>query len=140
MLLGRPKLRNAKVIHDWANDQIQIMGNGTIKIVKINRQLGYEAVTPHALVCYNFEEGITDDEESILLATDPTLQPMGTIDWDVLSSQLPTSADGQTLLTDCFPTPLVLYRWTKPRLGRRSKLWMLHIRRTMSRISYNSST
>ena len=31
MLLGRPWLRNAKVIHDWANDQVQIMGNGTVQ-------------------------------------------------------------------------------------------------------------
>ena len=66
------------------------MGNGIVKIVKINR---YEAVTPHALVCYNFAEGITDDEETIHLAADPILQLVGTIDWDVLSSQLPTSAD-----------------------------------------------
>ena len=100
MLLGRPWLRNAKVIHDWANDQVQIMGNGTVKTVKINRQLGYEAVTPHALVCYNFAEGITDDEETILFAADPTLQPLGTIDWDVLSSQLPTPADDQTTTPD----------------------------------------
>ena len=76
------------------------MGNGTVKTVKINRQLGYEAVTPHALVCYNFAEGITDDEETILLAADPTLQPVGTIDWDVLSSQLPTSADYHTNIHD----------------------------------------
>ena len=100
MLLGRPWLRNAKVIHDWANDQVQIMGNGTVKTVKINRQLGYEVVTTHALVCYNFAEGITDDEETILLAADPTLQPVGTIDWDVLSSQLPTSANDQTNTPD----------------------------------------
>ena len=71
------------------------MGNGTIETVKINCQLGYEAMTPHALACYNFAEGITDDEETILLAADPTLQPLGTIDWDVLSSQLPTLADDQ---------------------------------------------
>ena len=100
MLLGRPWLRNAKVIHDWANDQVQIMENGTVKTVKINRQLGYEAVTPHALVCYNFAEGITDDEGTILLAADPTLQPVGTIDWDILSSQLSTSADDQTNTPD----------------------------------------
>ena len=100
MLLGRLWLRNAKVIHDWANDQVHIMGNGTVKTVKINRQLGYEAVTPHALVCYNFAEGITDDEETILLAADCILQPVGTIDWDVLSSQLPTSADDQTNTLD----------------------------------------
>ena len=42
MLLGRPWLRNAKVIHDWANDQVQIMGNGTFKTMKINCKLGYE--------------------------------------------------------------------------------------------------
>ena len=36
MLLGRPCLRNTKVIHDWANDQVQIMGNVTVKTVKIN--------------------------------------------------------------------------------------------------------
>ena len=100
MLLGRPWLRNAKVIHDWANNQVQIMGNKTVKTVKINRQLGYETVTPHALVCYNFAEGMADDEETILLVADPTLQPVGTIDWDVLSSQLPTSADDQTNTPD----------------------------------------
>ena len=100
MLLGRPWLRNAKVMHDWANDQVQIMGNGTVKTVKINRQLGYEAVTPHALVCYNFADGITDDEETIFVVADPTLQLVGTIDWDVLSSQLPTSADDQTNTPD----------------------------------------
>ena len=76
------------------------MGNGTVKTVKINHQLGYEAVTPHALVCYNFAEGITDDEETILLAANPTLQPVGTIDWNVLSSQLLTSADDQTNTPD----------------------------------------
>ena len=100
MLFGRPWLRNAKVIHDWANDQVQIMGNGTVKTMKNNRQLGYEVVTPHALVCYNFAEGITDDEKTMLLAADPTLQPLGTIDWDVLSSQLPTSTDDQTNTPD----------------------------------------
>ena len=76
------------------------MGNGIVKTVKINRQLGYEAVTPYALVCYNFAEGITDDEGTILLAANPTLQPVGTIDWDVLSSQLPTSADDHTNILD----------------------------------------
>ena len=76
------------------------MGNGIVKTVKINRQLEYEGVTPHALVCYNFAEGIIDDEETILLAADLILQPVGTIDWNVLSSQLLTSADNQTNTPD----------------------------------------
>ena len=47
------------------------------------------------------------DEETILLAADPTLQLVGTIDWDVLSSQLPTSADDQTNTPDrLFPHSL----------------------------------
>ena len=57
-------------------------------------------MTPHALVCYDFAEGITDDEQTILFAADPTLQPLGTINWDVLSSQLPTPADDQTNIPD----------------------------------------
>jgi hypothetical protein len=63
------------------------MGNGTVKTVKINRQLGYEVVTPHALVCYNFAEGITDEEEEILMASDPTLYTVGTIDWNFLATE-----------------------------------------------------
>ena len=59
MLLGRPWLRHAKVIHDWGNNEVTIKGNGTIKTVRINRQLGPDTVTPHALVCYNFIEGLT---------------------------------------------------------------------------------
>lgn len=41
-LLGRPWLRNARVIHVWANDHIQIMENGTIRTIRINRELGLE--------------------------------------------------------------------------------------------------
>src|SRR4051794_4877608 len=63
LLLGRPWLRHAKVIHDWGNNEVQIMGNGTVRTVTINRQLGMEATTPHALICYNFADGITDEEE-----------------------------------------------------------------------------
>ena len=89
MLLGQPWLRHAKVIHDWGNNEVQIMANGTVKIVKINRQLGYKAVTPHALVCYNFVEGITDDEEAMLMASDPGLHTLGTIDLNLLNQASP---------------------------------------------------
>lgn len=40
------------------------MDNGTLKIVKINWELGFKVVTPHALVYYNFIEGIKDEEEA----------------------------------------------------------------------------
>ena len=60
------------------------MGNGTVKTVKINRELDFEAVTLHALVCYNFVEGITDKEEAMLLASNTDLHLLGTIDWNLL--------------------------------------------------------
>ena len=89
MLLGRPWLRHA----NWGNNEVQIMGNGTIKTIKINHQLGYEAVTPHALICYNFVEGIMDEEEEILMAADPTLHIVGTIDWNFASHRVGTQPD-----------------------------------------------
>ena len=79
ILLGRPWLRDARVIHDWANDHIQIMGNGTVRTVRINRKLGFEATTPDALVCYNYVEGLTDEEEVILLEAEEFLHPIGTL-------------------------------------------------------------
>jgi len=79
LLLGRPWLRDARVIHDWSNDQIQIMGDGTIRTIPVNRELGLEATTPETLVCYNYVEGLSDNEESILLAAEEFLHPIGTI-------------------------------------------------------------
>lgn len=37
MLLGQPWLRDANMIHDWSNNKVKIMGNDTVKTVKINR-------------------------------------------------------------------------------------------------------
>jgi hypothetical protein len=87
MLLGRPWLRHAKVVHDWGNNEVTIKGNGTIKTVRISRQLGPDTVTPHALVCYNFVEGLTDEEEAILMASDPALHALGTIDCNQITAE-----------------------------------------------------
>lgn len=49
------------------------MGNMAVKNVKSNKELEYEAITSHALIYYNFVEEIIDEEETILLASDPNL-------------------------------------------------------------------
>jgi hypothetical protein len=66
LLLGRPWLRDTRIVQNWANDDIQIISNGTIRIVRINRELGFEATTPDSLVCYNYVEGFTDEEVILL--------------------------------------------------------------------------
>jgi hypothetical protein len=55
------------------------MGNGTIRTVRINRELGLEASTPESLVCYNYVEGLTDEEETILLEAEEFIHPIGTL-------------------------------------------------------------
>lgn len=53
------------------------MGTGTIRIVRINRKLGFEATIPDALVCYNYVEGLTDEVEVNLLEAVEFLYPIG---------------------------------------------------------------
>jgi hypothetical protein len=42
MLLGRPRLRDAKVAHDWRNNTIIIQGNGTIRTITVIKCLENE--------------------------------------------------------------------------------------------------
>jgi hypothetical protein len=53
MLLGRPWLKDAKVTHDWGNNVIIIQGNGTIRTISINKNLGLETKKPQTFVCYD---------------------------------------------------------------------------------------
>jgi hypothetical protein len=49
MLLGRPWLRYAKVTHDWGNNVIIVQGNGTVKIILINKKLEAKTRRPQYL-------------------------------------------------------------------------------------------
>ncbi len=49
MLLGRPWLKDAKVIHDWGNNVITLQGNGIVKIILVNKKLGDEIRRPKYL-------------------------------------------------------------------------------------------
>jgi hypothetical protein len=40
MLLARPWLKDAKVTHHWGNNVIIVQGNGIIRTISINRNLG----------------------------------------------------------------------------------------------------
>ncbi len=62
MLLGRPWLRDAKVAHDWGSNIITIQGNGTIRTIIVTKHLGSEVRRPKVLLCYNYQNGIIDEE------------------------------------------------------------------------------
>jgi len=79
MLLGRPWLRDAKVAHDWGNNIITIEGNGIIKTITITKCLGGEVRKPEVLLCYDYQNGIIDEEEDMIFATKPKLFLIGII-------------------------------------------------------------
>jgi hypothetical protein len=70
MLLGRPWLRDHKVTHDWGSNIVTIQGNGMARTITITKHLGGEVRRPKMLLCYDYHNGITD-EEDIIFATKP---------------------------------------------------------------------
>ncbi len=58
MLLGRQWLRYAKVVHDWGSNIVTIHSKGTITITKC---LGGEVRRPKVLLCYDYQNGITNE-------------------------------------------------------------------------------
>jgi hypothetical protein len=79
MLLGRPWLIDAKVTYDWGNEVVTIRGNGTVKTILVNQRTGPYPKLPEVLVCYNFVEGLTDEEEDRFFSTKEDLFAIGTI-------------------------------------------------------------
>ncbi len=65
--------------HDWGNNIVTIQGNGTIKTITIFKHLGGEVRRTEVLLCYNYQNGITDEEKDIIFATKPKLFLIGTI-------------------------------------------------------------
>ncbi len=45
----------------------------------VTKRLGSEVRRPEMLLCYNYQNGITNEEEDIIFATEPKLFSIGTI-------------------------------------------------------------
>jgi len=69
MLLGRPWLKDVKVAHDWGSNIVTIQGNGTVRTITITKHLEGEVRRPKMLLCYDYQNGIIDEEENIMFAT-----------------------------------------------------------------------
>jgi len=69
MLLGRPWFKDVKVAHGWGSKIVVIQGNGIVRIITITKHLGGEKRKPKVLLCYDFQNGITNEEEDIIFAT-----------------------------------------------------------------------
>ncbi len=65
--------------HDWGSNIITIQGNGTIKTITITKHLGGEVRRLEVLLCYDYQNGISNEEEDIIFPTKPKLFSIGTI-------------------------------------------------------------
>jgi hypothetical protein len=79
MLLGRPWLRDAKVAHDWGNNNVTIQGNGVVTTITITKHLGGEVRRLKVLMCYDYQNGIIDEKDDIIFAIEPKLFSIETI-------------------------------------------------------------
>jgi hypothetical protein len=79
MLLGRPWLWDAKVVHDWGTNMVTIEGNGTIKTIFISKYLNGNIRRPHMVVNYNFIKGVTNEEQKIMFFLKLNLFSIGMI-------------------------------------------------------------
>jgi hypothetical protein len=68
-MLGRPWLRDVKMAHDWGSNNVTIQRNGTIKTITVTKHLGGEVRRLEVLLCYNYQNGITNEEKDIIFAT-----------------------------------------------------------------------
>ncbi len=65
--------------HDWGGNTISIQGNGIIRTIIVTKHLGGEIRRPKVLLCYDHQNGIIDEKEDIIFATNPKLFSIGTI-------------------------------------------------------------
>jgi len=68
MLLGRLKLKDAKVTHDWGNNVIIVQGNGIVRTILVNQKLGAKTRRPQVF-CYDLMEGLTYEEDNLIFKT-----------------------------------------------------------------------
>ncbi len=79
MLLGCPWLQNTKVTHDWGNNFITIKGNGTVHTIAVIKHLESNTKCLEVLLYYDFVNGVTNEEEYMLLVVKLDLFIINTI-------------------------------------------------------------
>jgi hypothetical protein len=71
MHLGQPWLRDVKVSHDWGTNIIIIHGNDMVKTIVVTKHLRSQTKCVEVLLCYDFQNGITYEEEDLVFKTKP---------------------------------------------------------------------
>ncbi len=54
MLLGKPRLRDVKVAHDWGSNIVTIQGHRIVITIIVTKHLEGEVRRPEVLLCYDY--------------------------------------------------------------------------------------
>jgi hypothetical protein len=54
------------VAHDWGSNTVTIQEIETIKTITVTKCLGGEIRRPEVLLCYDYQNGIIDEEKDIM--------------------------------------------------------------------------
>ncbi len=71
MLLGKPWLKDANVAYDRGSNFVTIQGNGTVRTITVTKHLGGKVRRLEVLLCYDYHNGIIDEEQDIIFAIKP---------------------------------------------------------------------
>ncbi len=57
--------------HDWGSNIVTIQGNGIIRTITVTKHLGNEVRRLEVLLCYDYQNGIIDEEEDNIFVVKP---------------------------------------------------------------------
>jgi hypothetical protein len=90
MLLGKPWLKSVKVAHDWGSNIVTIQRNGTIRTITITKHFGSEIRRLKVSLCYDYRNGITNEEEVIIFIIEPKKNSIGIINLPKIMQSMKT--------------------------------------------------
>ncbi len=61
-------MRDARIAHDWGNNTMNIQRNGTVRTIMVIKHLGVHVKQLEMLLCYDYHNGITNEEGDIIFA------------------------------------------------------------------------
>lgn len=86
----QPWLVAPKVTHDRGSHKVIINGDGTVQTISVKPWIGPRGQLPEVRLCYNFVEGLTNQEVSIYVESKRDLLPIRK--FTLLKPSLPDSS------------------------------------------------
>ncbi len=68
MVFDLPRLKDAKVSHNWGNNFFIVQRIGIVRTIHVTKKFGAPTKCLEVFICYDFHPGISDKEEDLMFA------------------------------------------------------------------------